>query len=136
MKLKTTLIGLSVLLVCAVSFGEETKIPSSLRGGIKADQNIINTALQMQKQGWAYVMPRPKSKQARWGNADGRTTWWIGYWHNEKAKQYSSSIPKLKEGVYVGDGKASRGWRRGGSPRRPIKIEWLLSKTGGTPPKD
>lgn len=62
-----------------------------------------------------YVMPRLKSKQARWGNTDGRTTWWVGYWQNEKTKQNSSSTPKLKDGIYVGNSTGRLGLQRGGS---------------------
>ena len=29
-------------------------------------------------------MPQPKSRQAAWGNGDGRTTWFYGFWDNEK----------------------------------------------------
>jgi len=112
-----------------------TEIPASLRDGIKADQKTIDTALAMQEQGWEYRMPRPKSNQAAWGNGDGRTTWWNGYWINEKTKQNSNGTPKLKEGVYAGDGLAQSGWRRGGSPRFPNKLEWLLSKSGGVAPR-
>jgi hypothetical protein len=116
-------------------FAQESTIPASLRGGIDVDQQTIDTALEMQKQGWTYAMPRPKSKQAAWGNTDGRTTWWNGYWHNAKTNQYSSITPKLKDGVYIGDGRNPSGWRRGGSPGRPSKFEWLLSKSGGIPPR-
>ena len=43
---------------------QETKIPSSLRGGIRVDQHTIKIALAMQSQGWEYIMPVPKSRQA------------------------------------------------------------------------
>jgi hypothetical protein len=128
-------------LICLILFGSivscagEAKIPASLRGGIKADQSNINIALKMQKQGWAYTMPKPKSNQASWGNSDGRTTWWKGFWNNKTTKRYSSTTPKLKDGKYIGDGINSRGWRRGGSPRTPTKLEWLLSKSGGIVPR-
>ncbi len=79
-------------------------------------------------------MPQPKSAKASWGNTDGRTTWYVGYWINKKTNDNSSATPKLKDGKYIGDGKGSPGWRRGGSPRRPTKLEWLLSKYGGIKP--
>lgn len=112
----------------------EVAIPGSLRGGIKVDQQTIQTALAIQQQGWEYTMPRPKSPQAAWGNTDGRTTWWVGYWYNSKTNIYSSTIPYLRKGEYVGDGTGGPGWRRGGSPRSPTKLEWLLSKSGGIQP--
>ena len=131
------ILSLTLLLqfLCASILAGKPEIPSILRGGIKVDQKTIAIALEMQKQGWAYVMPRPKSPQARWGNTDGRTTWWVGYWHNKTTKKYSSTTPQLKGKTYVGDGKGGPGWRRGGSPRRPTKLEWLLSKRGGIPPR-
>lgn len=107
-------------------------IPSSLRQGIQVNQKTINIALEMQKQGWKYIMPRPKSPQAAWGNSDGRTTWFRGCWVN--GDKTSSTTPVLKESLYVGDDLGSLGWRRGGSPRRPTKIEWLLSESGGIEP--
>jgi hypothetical protein len=112
------------------------EIPSELRGGIQADSAIIQKALEMRKQGWAYTMPQPKSPQAAWGNHDGRTTWWVGYWTNEKTGETSSSGPVLKNGNYAGDGQGSRRWRRGGTPPAPTKIEWLLSKSGGVKPAE
>jgi len=136
MNLKTSVLVLSIVFITTSALGGEPKFPTSLRGGIKVDQRTIDIALEMQKQGWVYVMPRPKSKQAGWGKTNGRTTWWVGYWLNEKTKQHSSTIPMLKDGAYVGDGKSGPGWRRGGSPRRPTKLEWLLSKSGGISPKD
>ncbi len=108
---------------------------SSLRSGINANQKTIKKALRMQVQGWEYSMPRPKSAQAAWGNSDGRTTWWPGYWHNSKTGEYSRTIPRLEGNVFKGDGQERPGWRRGGSPRRPNKLEWLLSKRGGIRPR-
>lgn len=131
------ILSLLCLILCGSigTLAGETKIPSTLRGGIKAGQSIINIALEMQKQGWSYTMPRPKSNQASWGNSGGRTTWWRGYWFNKRTKRYSSTTPKLKDSKYIGDNIVSRGWRRGGSPRTPSKLEWLLSKSGGIAPK-
>ena len=84
--------------------------------------------------GWEYIMPRPKSNQARWGNKDGRTTWYNGYWVNEDTGRYSSTAPKASD-LFAGDGQDVRGWRRGGSPRYPDVIEWLCSKSGGVEPR-
>lgn len=127
---------LALALLASQAFAESPTIPPELRAGIETTQATIDRALAMQKQGWGYVMPMPKSPQAMWGNTDGRTTWWNGYWINRTTKQYSSTEPALKEGRYVGDGIDSSGWRRGGSPRRrPTDLEWLLSKSGGIAPK-
>ncbi len=134
MKFKAIAVVILITL-CVAVLGLDVEIPQSLRGGIKVDQETISIALEMQKQGWVYVMPIPKSKQARWGNTDGRTTWWKGYWHNKKTDQYSSTRPNPKNGVYVGYNTGRPGWRRGGSPGKPTKLEWLLSKSGGIPPK-
>jgi hypothetical protein len=109
-------------------------IPNELRAGIETTQRTIDKALAMQKDGWEYTMPSPKSSQAAWGNSDGRTTWFKGYWINQITKQYSATEPVLKDGKYIGDGVDASGWRRGGSPRRPTALEWLLSKSGGIPP--
>jgi hypothetical protein len=113
---------------------QQNVIPPCLRGGIKADQETIKIALAMQEQGWEYIMPEPKSPQAAWGNTDGRTTWYVGYWRNSKTGETSSSTPKLQDGKYVGDGSGGPGWRRGGSPPPPTKLQWLLSKSGGISP--
>ncbi len=110
------------------------EIPGTLRGGIEVDRATIDLALVMQAQGWEYVMPIPKSPQAKWGNRDGRTTWWLGYWRNTKSRETSARPPKSRNGRFVGDGGGGRVWRRGGSPRRPTKLEWLLSKRGGVKP--
>jgi len=112
------------------------EIPTELRSGIKADNTTIQKALEMKRQGWIYVMPEPKSAQAAWGNRDGRTTWWVGYWTNDKTGETSSIEPVLNNEKYVGNGQGVRVWRRGGSPPPPTKIEWLLSKSGGIKPKE
>lgn len=106
-----------------------------LRGGIDAGPEIIAIAQDMKKQGWVYVMPEPKSPQAAWGNGDGRTTWWVGYWQNTKTEETSAATPSLVNGVYRGDGKGQRIWRRGGSPSSPTKLQWLLSTGGGIKPR-
>lgn len=49
-------------------------------------------------------MPKPKSSQAAWGNFDGRTTWYYGYWYNVETKAYSKETPtKKSNGYYYGD---------------------------------
>ena len=131
MKRRTFVVLLVAFLISAV-FSQE--IPSELRGGIQADNATIQKALEMKKQGWTYVMPKPKSPQAAWGNRDGRTTWWVGYWTNDKTSETSSAEPVLTNSKYVGDGRGSLGWRRGGTSPPPTKIEWLLSKDGGIKP--
>jgi len=115
---------------------KDNKIPSFLRQGISANKATIITAVKMYLQGWRYTMPEPKSAQAAWGNYDGRTTWFYGYWHNIKIEAVSSSTPILKSnGRFVGDGQDQRNYyRNGGSPRWPTKIEWLLSESGGVEP--
>src|SRR2546425_8373521 len=71
-----------------------------------------------------------------WDNRDGRTTWWVGYWVNDKDRSTSSGQPKKDENAkLVGDGKGFKAWRRGGSPPRPTRIEWLCSKMGGVEPR-
>jgi hypothetical protein len=110
-------------------------LPSFLRQGIQADVATQTTAVEMHKQGWRYTMPDPKSAQARWGNTDGRTTWWYGYWSNAKTNpaQVSKTQPQKNGcGLYYGDGQDLRGtWRRGGTAANPTKLEWLLSASGG-----
>jgi len=112
------------------------QIPQGLRRGIEADSATVQKALEMKRQGWTYIMPAPKSAQAAWGNRDGRTTWWAGYWKNNKTNETSSSEPILDNGRYRGDNNGVRYWRKGGTPPPPTKIEWLLSTSGGIPPKN
>jgi hypothetical protein len=129
--------ALAVLFIaCAVAcLAAATSIPPSLRGGIECDKAAIGLALELNQQGWVYIMPQPKSPQAAWGNHDGRTTWWIGYWVNEGINATSQTQPTVDaKGVYVGDGGGGPHWRRGGSPPPPTKIEWLCSRSGGIPP--
>ncbi len=115
---------------------KDNRIPNFLRDGIQADKATLVRAVEMYEQGWRYTMPRPKSNQARWGNYDGRTTWWYGYWYNEKNGKYSSTVPeKAGSGYYEGDYQNRKGEpRRGGSPGKPSKIMWLLSSGGGVKP--
>lgn len=113
----------------------------ALRGGINANPLELEIAKELKKQNWIYIMPIPKSKAARWGNTDGRTTWWYGYWYNEQTKEYSYSIPILSSNgkyevdpVHVGV-HWRNDWRTGGTPPAPKKIEWLLSRSGGVNPE-
>lgn len=105
-----------------------------LRSGVNATADETALARQIVAHGWEYLMPRPKSAQARWGNTDGRTTWWNGYWKNGDTGRSSSATPSANDG-FAGDGRGLQGWRRGGSPRRPTVIEWLCSKSGGVQPR-
>ena len=104
-----------------------------LRQGIKASEREVEIACEMYSQGWKYTMPRPKSSQAAWGNGDGRTTWYNGYWYNSKSNLYSDTTPGKKEsGLYLGDNQNSANtWRNGGSPKNPDVIMFLLSDSGG-----
>jgi hypothetical protein len=131
---KSRILQFLLLLLTAAVLQAQT-IPSSLRGGISADQATIAQALEMQNQGWVYTMPEPKSAKAAWGVRDGRTTWWVGYWTNTQTKQTSSAMPTAVDGKWVGDGQGKPGWKRGGTPRAPTVLEWLLSKSGGVKPQ-
>ena len=115
---------------------KDNEIPDFLRSGIKVNKKILTTAVEMYLQGWRYTMPKPKSNQASWGNSDGRTTWWYGYWYNTSTKKYSTSKPeKQSNGLYFGNDQNKKGsYRNGGSPRYPSKIDWLLSTSGGVKP--
>ena len=111
-------------------------IPSFLRQGINVNKKTLVTAVEMYLQGWKYKMPRPKSSKAYWGNRDGRTTWYNGYWKNSKTNKYSGITPKKhSDGYYYGDSQNNSGWRNGGSPSYPTKVEWLLSSSGGIKPR-
>ena len=114
-------------------------IPSAsfpeLRAGIFVTQTEIDIALEMRAQKWKYVMPIPKSPQAGWHNSDRRTTWYLGYWR--RGFFVFSSVPPTKDenGNYVGDGIREKGYyRRGGRPRQPTALEYLMSKRGGVKP--
>lgn len=108
-------------------------LPEFLRQGFQVAVSIQTTAVEMYLLGWRYTMPIPKSSQAAWGNSDGRTTWYYGYWYNSLTDRVSATQPLKKEnGLYYGDGQDHRrDYRRGGSPRLPTKLEWLLSQSGG-----
>jgi hypothetical protein len=111
------------------------------RAGLRAcrcspDPTTVQTALELKGAGWTYVMPQPKSKQAAWGNRDGRTTWFYGYWTNLKTHSTSSLQPvKDAKGQWIGDEKGVAAWRNGGSPRTPTQVEWLCSEFGGVDPQ-
>ena len=109
------------------------KNKSHLRNGIQASNNEIQSACEMYDQGWRYTMPRPKSAQAAWGNSDGRTTCYSGWWYNSKTNHYSHTTPKKSSnGLFLGDNQNnSHTWRRGGSPRKPDVYMFLLSQNGG-----
>lgn len=104
-----------------------------LRQGISASDEQLKIACEMYAQGWRYSMPNPKSKQASWGNSDGRTTWYNGYWHNETTDAYSVKTPlKTSGGTYAGDNQNQSGtWSNGGSPQKPDVYMYLLSPSGG-----
>jgi hypothetical protein len=101
----------------------------SLFAGVPmAQSDAYSTAISMQKQGWSYTLPVPKSRQAAWGNYDRRTTWWYGYWYNSQTGFYSQTTPRLNaSGLWIGDYQNFRGyWRNGGSPPAPTRLEQLM----------
>ena len=60
-------------------------VPVQLRqSSFSSDRETLDQALGLKRAGWTYIMPQPKDAQARWGNGDSRTTWWAGYWTNER----------------------------------------------------
>jgi hypothetical protein len=100
------------------------------------EHETIEKAVELKRAGWTYIMPKPRDAQARWGNGDSRTTWWVGYWTNERNHTTSALQPQRDAtGYWIGDGKGIRYWRRGGSPLAPTKIEWLCSTSGGFTPQ-
>ena len=95
-----------------------------------ADQAL---AAELRAAGWTFFLPEPKSKAAKWGNTDPRTTWFPGFWKNEKTGAMSASQPKgdpSKGRGFVGDGKEKPKWRDGGSPGPVSWVEWLCSSEG------
>ncbi|MCH4895855.1 hypothetical protein E0494_03990 [Marinilabiliaceae bacterium JC040] len=112
---------------------KDNEIPSFLNQGIIVKASIIKEAILLYYQGWRYQMPIPKSRQACWGNCDGRTTWWYGYWYNIKNNSFSRSKPKQRaNGLYIGDDQNQKGYyRKGGSPSKPTKLHLLLSFSDG-----
>jgi len=131
-----TSIGLILFLLCLQAYPAETStIPSQLRGGIKCDEAVIAKAVELNAQGWVYIMPKPYDSQAGWTNQDTMTAWWPGYWLNKAKNENSKSIPvKNDDGVYAGSGDFKVIWSRGGPPAHPSALEWLCSKTGGIKP--
>jgi len=122
---------------CTPAADTTNAIPPELRFcDCSCDKSTIQTAVELKHSGWTYIMPEPKSRQAAWGNYDGRTTWWVGYWVNGSTGATSSTQPaKNSNDEWVGDGNGYRAWRRGGTPPPPTKIEWLCSSNGGIPPR-
>lgn len=115
----------------------QPKVDNELKSRIKqignqysASENDTEEAYLLAAQGWRYTLPQPKSRQAAWGNSDGRTTWWYGYWENIDTNEYSSKIPKIGQaGIFIGDGQKLKGYyRNGGSPSYPTKIETIFSQ--------
>ena len=101
------------ILICGLFLGtpafaqSSNSIPAELRpAGFACDKATIQIALELNHAGWTYHMPEPKSPQAAWGNGDGRTTWWIGYWTNKKDHSTSLKQPKANDaGKLEGDDK-------------------------------
>ncbi|MFZ9881491.1 MAG: endonuclease/exonuclease/phosphatase family protein [Phycisphaerales bacterium] len=83
---------------------------------------------ELRDAGWAYMLPEPKSKSARWGNKDSRTTWWPGYWKNTKTGAMSVAQPSGRG--FMGDGQQKPKWRDGGSQGPVTWVEWLCSEQG------
>jgi len=111
--------------------------PKGLRpidGGKKAPADAVALATKLQAAGWIYFMPEPKSKAAKWGNTDTRTTWFPGYWKNAKSGGTSVAQPGEADG-FKGDGQAKPKWKDGGSPKAPSFVEWLCSTEGGIAPE-
>jgi len=113
---------------------EENVLGVRLRAGVEASDEERSIAAALVSRGWYYVMPRPKSGAASWDNDDARTTWFNGYWKNERTGAVSSSRPDESD-FFAGDGETPEEWRRGGAPRRPTVIEWLCSREGGVKPE-
>ena len=137
---RIALITVLGILFCFLSLSaysaDTTSIPAQLRGGIKCDETVIAKAVELNAQGWAYVMHKPYDSQAGWNNPDTNSTWWVGYWTNKARKDTSQTVPaKDATGTYVGDGEGKAMWQSGGPPMRPNALEWLCSKFGGIKPK-
>lgn len=131
--LTLTLIAVS----CTPADASTNSIPAELRpGNFSCGNSTIQVAVELKHTGWSYIMPEPKSHQAAWGNPDGRTTWWVGYWVNRRTGASSFTEPKKNStGEWIGDGNGLPAWRRGGTPPPPSKVEWLCSSYGGVPPR-
>ena len=105
----------------------------AVEGGKQAPATDVATATKLVAAGWRYVMPEPKSKAAKWGNKDTRTTWFPGYWKNASG---ATSVTQPSESEkFAGDGAAKPAWRDGGSPKTPTWVEWLSSESGGVMPE-
>lgn len=137
---RVLILALGLLPLVGVAWAKEgVAIPSSLRQDIpirvatNLTQETIDTAIAMQRGGWRYLMPMPKSDQASWRNHDGRTTWWIGYWQNGITGAMSTITPywDAEKKAYVGNDKGGQSWRTGGAPAYPTEYAWLLSSGGG-----
>jgi len=112
---------------------EDVRLKSNIKSlGKKysASNRELEESFSLAVQGWRYTLPQPKSSQAAWGNNDGRTTWWYGYWKNSLTGKHSSTKPSLsKAGVWIGNDQNMAGYyRRGGSPAYPNKVELILSE--------
>jgi hypothetical protein len=105
----------------------------AVEGGRQAPAADIAASKALVAAGWRYVMPEPKSKAAKWGNKDTRTTWWPGYWKSASGAT-SVAQPTAADG-FKGDGAAKPAWRDGGSPGTPTWVEWLCSESGGVTPE-
>ena len=95
----------------------------------QASSDEISEASSLAIQGWRYTLPVQKSAQAAWGNRDGGTTWYYGYWNNILDGAYSEKKPgKQSDGKWAGDYQNLSGYYRGGgSPPYPTPIEKILS---------
>jgi endonuclease/exonuclease/phosphatase family metal-dependent hydrolase len=105
----------------------------AVEGGKQAPAADVAASKALVAAGWRYVMPEPKSKAAKWGNKDTRTTWFPGYWKN--ASGATSVAQPSAADQFKGDGAAKPAWRDGGSPNAPTWIEWLCSESGGVMPE-
>jgi hypothetical protein len=105
----------------------------AVEGGKQAPAADVAASKALVAAGWRYVMPEPKSKAAKWGTKDTRTTWFPGYWKN--ASGATSVVQPSAADQFKGDGAAKPAWRDGGSPNAPTWIEWLCSESGGVMPE-
>ncbi len=106
-----------------VATGDVPKPLGYAAGAPAADQQLANA---LKSAGWSYEFPQPKSKTAKWGNFNGSTTWWPGYWVNSKTGGTSAAQPTASD-AFKGDGLPKPAWRKGGSPKEPSWVEWLCS---------
>jgi len=91
-------------------------------------------ARALREAGWAYLLPYPKSRTAAWPRRGGNSTWWPGYWKNEKTGATSRAAPSEKDRMR-GDGKAAplrNEFTETGAPGRVSWVEWLCSKEGAS----